>query len=734
MLRPILSYIWLLCLLIPTTVNAQQLPMTVDLHQSTPSPKGDGPITLVWQCSVASTGLLEGYFLVSANDGVENLGEFRSHDVALHAGYHEIPMMLPPMKVDNTFSNIKLKVSFVTPAQRYDIKNEFLLRVGRKFERTFAIGVCDPFDINLTVAQKKLLDELKFESISPPDPVPVNLQSILVKHSLQDRGYLTSQTPKLNVKTFSSFVTPPQFPQLPIDCHQYDILLITPRGLEILETRHLRAIGQWVRSGGSLCVLAGDNLKKSQIQFLNQLSDNDSVTPFLLDSEGKLKFKENQTAWFYRTGWGRSVIVSAEAFENDSLSEQQRSRIPFFLWKLRQSQHEYYETNHRWNQQPLIDAFVNQAKQNRNRYGDGPTPSEMFSMNYRPINTGGAVVSSLMPEQLRIVPTWLIMLILLCYVLVIGPGEYIVLGRLNLRRYTWITFPLLSVGFAAIAFLISNYYMQTSHERKSLAVIDLDSRGRPVRENQIELIFTGSYQDVETRVKSGLLTPLNQLELGMGQNYYRYSRGLEYSLVGPPYYAGSIPTQYSVFQRMPQWTPQLNRIVNNYPQGEESEKFDWSLIQTEQLTTEQGRQRLRRQIEQALGREALLFIYNGTPKGEVRKFPLNHQLNRAYQNRLQYSSRYALFNPGQFNSNPYGIYQDHPHSFMDDLCVRNQEGLFQVVSQVSPSGGNNYEDLSILDPSAPEQWLVVVYVPGSTQDRLYRQLLFSTHPNTSQSL
>ena len=730
MLRQLLFLIWLLCLSTSAAVHAQNLPMTVDLRQTSQSPKGDGPLTLLWQCSVASTGLLEGYFLVTAHDGVQQFGQFRSNDVALHAGFHEVPMMLPPMKVDNAFSNVSLQVSFVTPDRKYDLKNEFPLRVGRAYERTFAVGVCDSFDSNLSQAEKRLLDELKFEAISPPDPLPFDLRQILRKHGLDNRGYLTNRPLKLNMQTFSIYVGPTEFPQLPLDCHQYDILLITAQGLEALESRHLRAIQQWVRSGGSVCVLVGENPKPSQVQFLNQLSDDEGNTPFVLDSAGKLGQNEEQTTWFFRTGWGRSVVVTAEAIDNDSLSESQRSQIPFFLWKLRQSQQDYYAANQRWNEQPLITAYVDRMRQNYNRYGDAHTPAEMFNLNYRPVNMGGAVVSSLMPEHLRIVPAWLIMLILLCYVLVIGPGEYYILGRFNMRRFTWITFPLISVGFAVIAFLISNFFMQTSHERKSLVIIDLDSKGRPVKENKIELIFTGSYQDVETPVKSGLLTSLNQLELGMGQSYYRYSRSAEIALVGPPYYAGSIPTQYSVFQRMPQWTPQLNRIVNNYPQAEQP-TFNWTSIQAKQLTTEQGRQHLQKQIEQELGNQALLMIYNGNPKGKVGKYPMNHRLNNTYQNQSHYPARYRLFNTVQYR---HGVNQSLQQSFVDDLCVRNQGGLFQIVSQVSPSGGNNYEDLSILDPSAPEQWLVVIFVPGQTQDTLYRQLLFSQPPQAHLAL
>lgn len=722
MIRHLLSYIWLLCLLTPATVAAQKLPMTVDLQQLTQAPRGEGPITLVWQCSVASTGLLEGYFLVTAHDGVEKFGQFRSNDVALHAGYHEIPMMLPPMKADNNFSNVSLKVSFVTPKKRYDLKNEYLLRVGRRQLRTFAVGLCDPFDLKLPIALNKFLDELDFEAISPPDPLPLNL-----------RGYQTTGPLRQDVKTFSISVPPHKFPQLPLDCHQFDILVLTPRALELMETRHLRPILQWVRSGGSLCVLCGENLKPTQVQFLNQLSDDEAGTPFVLNSTGKLELAENQV-WFYRTGWGRTVILSGEALEQDSLSKTQRSRIPFFLWKLRQSQRDFYAKNQIWDFDILLNNYKEFVKQNRNRYGEAYAINDLFSMNYRPIDTGGAVVSNLMPDQLRIVPAWLIMLILLCYVVVIGPGEYIILGRFNLRRYTWITFPLLSIGFALIAFLISNFYMQTSHERKSLTVIDLDSRGRRVRENQIELLFTGSYQDVETPVKSGLLTPLNQLELGMGQDYYRYSRGMDASLVGAPYYDGTIPTQYSVYQRMPQWTPQLNRIISNYPQPAADDGFDWSTVRAEQLVSEQGRAQLRQKIEQALGREALLFIYRGNTKGNVKKYPTNHQQVQRNRNQLYFSSKYALFNSTLVSASPYAMNQQSPHSFMDDLCVRNQQGLFQVVSQVSPAGGSNYEDLSILDPSDPRQWLVVVYVPGQTGNTLYRKLLYSENPNSDQSL
>jgi len=388
---------------------------------------------------------------------------------------------------------------------------------------------------------------------------------------------------------------------------------------------------------------------------------------------------------------------------------------------LRESQKAYYKKEKKWDHQTLVKLFLETQKQTNYRHLNAYSANEMLSLSYRPTFTGGAVVTSLMPAEMRIVPVGIVMMVLLGYVLIIGPGEYFILGKFNIRRFTWITFPLISIGFALIAFLISDYFMQTSYERKILTIYDLDAQGKPVKENQIELLFTGSYQQIETKIKSGLFTPLNHAELGMTQNYNVYARNMTPSLVGPPFYSGSIPTQYSVFQLMPQWTPQLNRIIHNYPEDLLT-SFDWSEIQVDQLRSNQGRQELNKKVKASFGKQVQLVIYQGAPDGKVKKFKLYETKNNI-QNHLRYSKTYALVNPMNQNHQRHPGQQHVQQSFMDDLCVRQQMGLFQIVSQTSPSGGKNYEDLSILDPSDPKQWLVVVNVPGEDQDIIYRQFI-----------
>jgi hypothetical protein len=49
-------------------------------------------------------------------------------------------------------------------------------------------------------------------------------------------------------------------------------------------------------------------------------------------------------------------------------------------------------------------------------------------------------------------------------------------------------------------------------------------------------------------------------------------------------------------------------------------------------------------------------------------------------------------------------------------------GLFAVISQISPTGGKDFEDMALLDPTDPDQWLLVVAVDRGDQLHIYRKL------------
>ena len=61
-------------------------------------------------------------------------------------------------------------------------------------------------------------------------------------------------------------------------------------------------------------------------------------------------------------------------------------------------------------------------------------------------------------------------------------------------------------------------------------------------------------------------------------------------------------------------------------------------------------------------------------------------------------------------------------SFLDDVSVNGLGGLFAVVSQLSPAGGKDFEDMALVDPSDADQWLLVVAVERGNEVDLYRKL------------
>ena len=76
---------------------------------------------------------------------------------------------------------------------------------------------------------------------------------------------------------------------------------------------------------------------------------------------------------------------------------------------------------------------------------------------------------------------------------------------------------------------------------------------------------------------------------------------------------------------------------------------------------------------------------------------------------------------------------DHePSDFLRDACVRPSRGVFRAVSRVAPHGGDNFEDLALLDPTDRGQWLLVIAVADGDSLLLYRHL-YHDRPTTSQS-
>jgi hypothetical protein len=163
-------------------------------------------------------------------------------------------------------------------------------------------------------------------------------------------------------------------------------------------------------------------------------------------------------------------------------------------------------------------------------------------------------------------------------------------------------------------------------------------------------------------------------------------------------------------QNLPQWTPQLNRILSLAP-AEPAPQIDWDALgklpkdAPDPFLNTKWREAAASQVRQAFGPDASIFLVKGH---DVQFVSGLHGAD--------------LF-PNQFN-NPYRVYNGKQvvPNFLADVCGLQPSGVFTLVSQIAPGGGRNFDDLTLLDSSDPQQWMLVVAVQRGDDLLIYRKV------------
>ena len=83
-----------------------------------------------------------------------------------------------------------------------------------------------------------------------------------------------------------------------------------------------------------------------------------------------------------------------------------------------------------------------------------------------------------LPRDVHLVPFFVVALLVIVYILLIGPGDYFLLRRLGRgMQWTWITFPAIVVLFAVGAYLAA-YWLKGDQLRVSqVDLVDIDAEG-----------------------------------------------------------------------------------------------------------------------------------------------------------------------------------------------------------------------------------------------------------------
>jgi len=304
----------------------------------------------------------------------------------------------------------------------------------------------------------------------------------------------------------------------------------------------------------------------------------------------------------------------------------------------------------------------------------------------------------------RVLPFGVMVLILIVFTVCVGPLDYLLLGRLRLRKLTWVVFPLTAVAFTWFTVRLAEHYIGLESYRRAVVFVDLDERWEPIRQSRYELIFSAGSRDEAFEIRNALFYTMGRGEAVNQGGYYPGSYPAPHPRVQgeiePIHYAGRLPGQYVVAQRIRRWTPYLNRTFSFEPP-------DHLLELDEEIPRLPARS--REDIE-AIARR----MFHGTPHRRAA-YILHGQTSHPVAG----SADFAMLMDPTYS---YGV---EAQSFLTTACVRPQVGFFAVVSQVSPSGAPDFEGLTILDPTDESQWLLVIVEQHGDDIYVYRRLFIT---------
>lgn len=686
--------------------------LNIDFNRRYQDLRSGSPLSIDWTLKWSGTRLPKGYLDVHIVQGRRIRGRLISRrQLVLTNSGTRFRTLLPPFNTDSDpYSPLDIRAFFISDVGTFPL-GERSLRVAGPLRRSFVIAFCEPWQNSSSPEELEFTNSLGVES--------------LLTQSFAQPGNDASQR---MVATYPARIYPADVPADPHWLCEFNLLVLLPDGLRDLRRNQLQAVSKWVDAGGNLCVFVNGPLDKAHEDFVNRLARSNDTEPRLKLDQDRLPHLAQNPSRLHK-GLGRVVIHKELPLQDGFRTSTAWNSSVAFLWNRR---HHVRKTT---SQSPSVTAPPGPL------LGiDLPPP---LRPTLRPVAPANAIalkpprqtevgnlaleikwrltsVSSLVrrltPDDFEVVPMWLLGLLLVSYVVVIGPIDYVVLGWFQLRKWTWIVFPVTTLAFTMLIIWVSHEYMGTSGDARHVLFRDIGDDGQLVRENRFELHLSGSHTTLVTNIEHGLFTPIDY------RGYLtvrQFDPGRRFranpTLAEPTEYVGTIPSEYAAVQELPQWSPQVNRVFRIAP-PDPVPAFDWDRVRPEQLASDaDARARIHEAVRGSFGPHCRALLFHGDLDAKDLWQPnVPLFLKELRENQSQQQRPGIWYEPG--------LALQANRGFLRDSCVRPNLGVFRVVSRVSPHGGDNFEDLAMLDPTDPGQWLLVIAVAEDNSLILYRHL------------
>lgn len=763
MLRACVDWMFVLLLLLSVSfsasrANAKDKPRVgLKMELMSIRNRSSGPLPVRVRVEYNQPQILEGDLELNIYDAQETytredlMATIRQEGIVLAGRDYEFQMILPPLKTA-VIQNWAVEAWFITGDERIPLSSipdrinppeAHDLLITSPLERGVLMCSCSKGPSGTPASSnRKFLDEAL--SLDNYNPLYDEVGDGIAAAGSQSTGRTQVEKIGRTVIHFAGQWTAREMPLDPLAYCVFDLVLLADGALAQLTADQMAGLRKWVQAGGSICVLPDAPMKGEHLEFLRTILRQglDASAELTLDSDGRLQVVSDQPEPVVMAycGLGRAVLLPDVDSVEQRLSRAELGAIVGHLWKVRHDQPVH--NGEQWGSMRLLElarAHGFAAEQDENGvYLTNPRMRHMGQMaeNGRSYVTRSRlqgllnldsllspktepllpeVEYALLPSDIAMVPSWVIALILSGYVLTIGPVDYFLLGWLRMRKYTWVLFPVITLLFTLMTVAVANSYMSSKSTGGKMVITDIVEDGEIARQSVIETLYFGAKGESRTNhVAQTIVQAQDNFNVAAWQNMINGGPMKQANF--PLTYDGHFPQNYMVTQEVQQWSPVTLRSLSLEVENVKLPSIDWN--DEKLVTTSAGQLRLRHELEleeKRSGHQYLAIAQNGSTV-----------------TRLHWGDGQALLTMAQTSADPNDYYRagllqtrvDLGRRLMDSLSVnvQNRQSFFQVVSQVSPSGGASLEDLTFLDFTDPEQWALLVMRVEDNDFHVFRKL------------
>lgn len=652
-----------------TSAATAPAPLRLKIDSVVGRPRSLAPTAIDVLIVCDSSRLFEGQLELTFFLGKETrtrVYEYRSGDLTISAGDYRMRVMIPPLPVPREIENVVIHGRFVGKNGVIEFPDEYNAQVAGSHKRQFVLGISQP--------KTKLH---RPDGLSFADRLPLE-------------QFNRNPDTRTDWLTYPQQIPPEDLPATSVGYFIFDLLVLEEEGFSDLKEPQLRAIGDWVEAGGSLLVITTRAVQPRHRDFLNRLvRSQGQEAVFWRDDRGMLSvLGDDASESFVKSapGLGRVVVIHREIKRRDFFESPAWNDIVQSLWKVRTDQHDGIRTTGVWGAKTMPM---------QNNYLRPPAFSPV------PLTNGEKLYELLIPSRVEGIPLRTVVTILVLFLLAAAPGDYLLLGFLRRRKYTWVLFTVVSLGFTLLTVRLAQSHMGRIDYRTHLTFVDLGSDTKAVRSTKIDMIFAATERVLETPTRDEIYLSLNQRRVvsqrQLNPRYFDASFD-EYPLAEDPdvpLAEGRAVGSYLIRQQMRQWSPRFQRITACAPDVTVP-PIVWERQADETWETAAGRSRYYQRVSQTVPGATLLL--------------------------MRHRETHVVSAQGEGTS---ALPADEQTllSLIAEMSRRTDQGMFSLVSQISPNGADGFEDLSVVDPSDLTRWWIMLVVPEGLNHTVYRKSL-----------